>query len=1048
MFKNLLSGFIKNPILANLIVIFILVGGVFAMKSMYRELQPQVKDRYVRVSVSCNGVDPEEIEESICLKLESALLGIQGVKRIKTEAHEGRASATIQPVEGYSINELKDEVQAKVDAISSLPKEADRPVVTKQSWSPHVCGLVLSGDIPEFQLRDTAVKLKDKMLKLSHVSDVELHGAKDLEISIEISEKKLREYGLSLEEVKGIIAKNCINVSAGIIRTKVEDIRIKAFGRRYQAKEFKNIPVKSKRDGTSVKLGQVAKISDSFDKEQNSFIMSDDGKPAMLLIVRRGENDDSMETAAEVNAFMEIEQKKLPAGVTIKKFFDLTTYIDVTLTSFARNGVIGLLLVIGILWLFLDFKLSLWVALGIPVSLAGAFIVLATMGMTINFFSLFGLIMVVGIIVDDGIVAGESIFERQVNGDLPLDAAISGTARIAWPVIAAVFTTIISFVPLLFLVGMMRDMVLAIPIVVIAALSVSLVEALIVLPVHLRDLKVSRALPKNGILRFFAELRSKVNKGLEYFIHNPYAFFLRRVLIWRYAAISVGIFIMLVIFGLITGGSIKFKFWPEVESDRLFLEVNLSNGTPVEKTKKLVNKYYEAWKKAEANFKTPDGRKPSEGFYAWGWDNKVCFELPLVATEERAIPYMELANAWEKEVGEISEVIKSSFQGMSGDYPVSINLYGSDQKTLLEASNKLVDKIRSYNGTFDIQTGYEYGKRMFAMKLKPAAYYFGLSLEDIARQVQVGFYGGEAMKIQRGREEIPVKVSYISGHGQNSVKYFQNMRLKTSTGKEVPLHEVVDLTLESTPNSISREDGKSYMRVNARVSEKVANSKEIMADLNKTFLPNLAGIYNISFGESGQSRQTNELFGRLMVTVPLALLGIYFILVLIFKSYLQPTVIMFTIPFGVIGAIIGLTIFGLPISLMGLFGIVALSGVVVNDAIVLIDEVNRRLGAGKDLFTAVLEGAKRRFRAILLTTLTTFFGLMPLVFQKSFIGQMIVPMAVTIAFGILFTTFVTLILVPCFLVALNDVRRGIHYLWFLNLPSREEVEPSTKLEQQ
>ena len=1046
MIKNILNSFVKNPIAANLIVIFILVGGVFAVKSMYREIQPEIKDKYINVTVAYLGVDPQEIEESICLKIENALIGIQGVKRIRTNAYEGSASARVYPIEGYNINELKDEVQTKIDAISSFPEGAERPIISKQSWAPEVCGIVLSGDIPEAQLRDTAMKMKDELLKLPHVSNIELNGAKDLEISIEISEKKLREYGLSLDEVKNIIEKNGINISAGTIRTKVEDFRIKAIGRRYQAKEYKNIPVISKKDGTTVKLGQIAKISDSFDKEQNYFIMSDDGKPALFFIIHRGENDDSMDTAAEVNKFMKAEQKKLPLGVKITKLFDTTKYIDTTLTNFAWNGIIGLLLVVGILWLFLDFRLSLWVALGIPVSLAGAFIVMAVTGLTINFFSLFGLIMVVGIIVDDGIVAGESIFERQANGEPPSLAAVNGTAHIAWPVIAAVFTTIISFVPLLFLVGGMKDLVLAIPIVVISALSVSLIEALIVLPVHLRKLKFTTVLPKNKILRFFSEWRLYVNKGLDYFIQNIYGKLIRKALLWRYATISVGILVMLVIFGLISGGDIKFKFWPDTESDVLRLQVNLPDGTPVEKTKKLLLRYYDAWKNVEPSFKTPDGRKPSEGFYAWGEGNNIQFMLPLVATEERSIPYMDLANAWEKEIGEIPEVTKNSFRGSSWDYPVSINLYGENQKTLLEAANKLIDKIRSYKGTFDIQTSYEYGKRMFVMKLKPAAYYFGLNLSDIAKQVRAGFYGSEAMKIQRGKEEIPVKISFIGEHGQNSVKYFQNMRINTPDGKKIPLYDVVNLDLESAPNSISREDGKSYINVYARVNEKVANSKEIMANLNKKFLPKLAGIYDISYGESGQSRQTNELFSKLMITVPLALLGIYFILVLIFKSYLQPIVIMFTIPFGVIGAIIGLAIFNLPISLMGIFGIVALSGVVVNDAIVLIDEVNHRLGTGKDLFTAVAEGGKRRFRAILLTTLTTFFGLMPLVFQESFTGQLIVPMAVTIAFGILFTTLVTLLLVPCIFIILNDLRRGIHYIWFLNLPAREEVEPSSKKE--
>jgi len=1041
MIKNILNGFLKNPILANLIVIFILVGGFFAMKSMYREIQPEIKDRYVNLTVAYKGVDPQEIEESICLKIENALTGIQGVKRIRTDANEGSARARIYPVEGYNINELKDEVQTKIDSITSFPEGADRAIVSKQSFTSEVCGIVLSGDIPEIQLRNTAVKMKDDLLKLPHVSDIELNGAKNLEISIEISDKKLRKYGLSLDEVKNIIKKNSVNISAGTIRTKVEDFRIKAIGRRYQAKKYKNIPVISKKDGTTVKLGQIAKICDSFDKEQNNFIMSDDGKPALFFIIRRGENDDAMDTASEVNKFMKDEQKKLPPGVSITKLFDTTKYIDSTLTSFAWNGAIGLLLVISILWLFLDFRLSLWVALGIPVSLAGAFIVMAITGMTINFFSLFGLIMVVGIIVDDGIVAGESIYERQANGEPPFQAALNGTTHIAWPVIAAVFTTIISFIPLLFLVGGMKDMILPIPIVVISALSVSLIEALIVLPVHLRKLKFTTTLPKNKILRFFSDLRLYVNKGLDYFIQNIYGRIIHSVLLWRYAVISIGILVMLSVFGLIEGGSIKFKFWPVTESDVLRLEVDLPDGTPVEKTKKLFHKYYEAWQKIEPKFKTPDGRKPSEGFYAWGGGNNIQFMLPLVATEERAIPYLDLANAWEKEIGVIPEVTKNSFRGQDWDYPISINLYGDNQKTLLEAANKLTDKIRSHNGTFDVQTSYKYGKRMFATTLKPAAYYFGLSLSNIAEQVYAGFYGSEAMKIQRGKDEIPVKISFIGVHGQNSVKYFQNMRIKTPDGTNIPLYDVASLNLEPAPSSISREDGKSYINVYARVNEKIANSKEIMTNLDKNFLPKLAGIYDISFGESGQSRQTSELFSKMMVTVPLALLGIYFILVLIFKSYFQPVVIMFTIPFGAIGAIIGLTIFGLPISLMGIFGIVALSGVVVNDAIVLIDEINRRLVSGKDLFTAVAEAGKRRFRAILLTTLTTFFGLMPLVFQKSFTAQFVKPMAVTIAFGIVFTTLVTLILVPCFFVVLNDIRRGLHYIWFLDLPKREDVEP-------
>ena len=1045
MIKHLLTGFMKNHIFANLIVLFILVGGLLAMSSMYRELQPSITDRFIIVSVSYSGTDPQEIEESICLKLENALSGLQGVKRIRTTAYEGSAQARIFPAEGYDIDLLKDEVQADVDSITSFPEGADRPIVRKQKYNPEVCGIVVTGNVPEYQLRETAIRIKEDLLKLPNVSEIDFYGTRDLEIQVEISERKLRKYGLTFDKIKDIIAKNGINISTGTINTKVEEFRIKAVGRKYQAKDYNNIPIITKKDGATVKLGQIAKISDSFDKDQKFSIMSDDGKPSVIMIIHRGESDDSIASSKEVHDYMKQENKKLPPTIRIKTFFDTTTYIDTLLRSFTSNGLIGLLLVVLILWLFLDFKLSLWVALGIPVSLAGAFIVMSFTGMTINFFSLFGLIMVVGIIVDDGIVVGESIYERQVHGDSSVEAAINGTAHVAWPVVAAVLTTIISFIPLLYLTGMMKDFVRPIPIVVISALAFSLIEALIVLPVHLRKLKFASIMSKNRFLGFFSKLRLQVNKGLDFIIYKVYAFLIKKILLWRYAAVCVGIFIIFIILGLVKGGDIKFRFFPDTESDMLKSDVSLPAGTPIAKTKALAIRYYDAWMEVNKEFKTPAGKQPGEGFYAFVGNNSINFFIPLVATEEREIPYMELADAWEKKVGVIPEVSKSTFKGMGGeDRPIDLNLYGDNQKILLEAANKLVEKIKTYNGTFDVQTSYEYGKRIFVMTLKPAAYYHKLNLTEIAGQVRDGFSGREALKIQKGKDEIKVNLSYISEHGQNSVKYFKSMKIKTSDGDEIPLDDLVNVKMESAPDSIRRVDGKVAINVYARVNESVGNSKDILADIENNYLPKLAGMYDISSGRSGRARQTNELFDSMMVAVPLALIAIFFILVLIFKSYLQPLVIMVTIPFGVIGAIIGLTIFGLPISLMGIFGTIALAGVVVNDAIVLIDEVNNRLEGGVPFFDAVCDGSKRRVRAILLTTFTTFFGLMPLAFQQSFTAQMLKPMAVTIAFGILFTTLVTLILVPCFFVILNDLRRGFHYIWFLNLPSREEVEPRTK----
>ena len=1045
MIKSILNKLVKNHIFANLIVLFILAGGFASYKMLFRELEPGVADRYVKVDVNYTGVDPQEVDESISQKLNNSLTGLAGVKRIRSYSFEGGTTLKIFPLDGYSINDLKDEVEANVDGLT-FPDGADKPIIKKQKWTPEVCAYMISGNVPEHQLRRVAIEIKDDLLKLPAVNSIDVWGAKTPVISIEISEKRLLKYGLTFDKIKDAITKNGLNVSAGSIKTKVEDIRIKAIGRKYQAKDYRNIPVKTKPDGSTVKLGQVAKISDTFDKDEDYYFISENNCPSIMLMIRRGENDDSMVTAKEVASYIKKVQKTLPDSIKITKFFDTTSYVDSLLKSFSSNGLVGLFLVILLLWMFLDFRLSIWVAMGIPVSLAGAMIIMSLTGITLNFFSLFGLIMVVGIIVDDGIVVGETIFERQINGESSVESVVNGTAHVAWPVVAAVLTTIISFIPLLFMTGMMRDFIKPIPIVVISALAFSLVEALIVLPVHLRNIKFSNELPKNKYIRFFTRMRLQVNNGLTYCVNKIYSPLIVRVLKWRYTTLAVGVFVVFVVVGLIAGGNIKFKFFPRTDSDMIKSNVQLPAGNPTAVSKKIALKYYDAWKKVEKKFKTPDGKNPAEGFYAVIQGDSIDFFVPLVPMEQRHIPYLELANAWDKNLGKIPEVTKSEFRGMGGfeGTDIELNLYGDNQNRLLEAANQLVKKIKSYKGTFDVSTNYEYGKRILTMQLKPAAYYVGLTLSEIAAQINSGFSGVEAMKIQRGKDEIAVELSYMDNRGLNSIKYFRNVRIKTADGKLIPLYDLVKLSLETAPSSINREDGMIYLRVYANVNDKVANAKEIQADLNTNYLPKLADRYDISYGQSGRSRQTGELFNRMLVAVPLALLGIYFILVLIFNSYFQPVIIMVTIPFGIIGAVIGLAIFGLDISLMGIFGTIALTGVVVNDAIVLINEVNVRLKSGAEFFTAVKEGAVRRVRAILLTTLTTFFGMMPLAFQQSFTAQTLKPMAVTIAFGILFTTIVTLILVPAFFVVLNDLKMLMHFIWNLKWPSRLELEAAAK----
>ena len=1052
--KSLIRILLKNPVFVNMVMFMVLACGIISAFSMSREMFPKFDLDVVSVSVTYSGTDPAEIEESICLKLEEAIDGIEGVKEIQTTANEGVGSATIKIEDGYSLNDAYEEIKSAVDSISTFPSDADRPIVKKAKFPGGVLSIIIWGDLPERQLKETARLLKTELLTIKGISQASVSGIRDYEISVEISEDKLRKYKLSFAQVADAIRRNSYNYSMGTIRAKDEEYRIRAIGRKYQARDYEHIPIISNPDGTVITLGDIAGIRDTF--EDSKMISRFNGKSAVSLDIFKTDQEDTIYISDKVKEFLERKKKELPKSINFTITRDRADLIRGRLNMLIDNGIVGLILVFLCLWTFLDIRLSFWVTLGIPISLAGAMVIMYATGCSINMLSLFGFIMVLGLIVDDAIVIGESVYDERDKGVGSYDAVVNGTSVVALPVVAAVFTTVVAFLPLFIVSGVMGKFISQIPIPVIAALMMSLVESLIILPVHLRHLpRMDKAHPPRNF-NYIGRFRMKVSEKLKSFINNSYMPFLKRAVSWRYLTLCIAIGVLIIIGGLVKSGLVKIIFFPRDDSNFIMAQVEMMPGTTIEETEKVADKIMLGWQKVEKEFadRVSGDKKMSLGVFTLigattrhgGGATKTSqleINVDLVDSEYRDIISGDLITAWKKAVGPIAGALQTTFasrMGGPGGSPIGVRIKGENYKNILSAAHELKAKIATYPGIFDEKVGHEPGKREFVLTMKPSSYHHGLSLEDISKQVRGGFYGEKALEVQSGRDDIDVRIRYPEKAGRNSIEYFKSLYVKTPQGMRLPLTSVVDIKLQEGVSSTIRYDRKRVIDVTADLNEK-GNLVEITKDLKENVFKDIENKYSVICDIEGQEKERQEAMGGLYVGFPLALLGIYFIIASMFRSYIQPVVIMTTIPFGLVGGIIGHIIMGKPLSLLSMFGLVALAGIVVNDAIVLIEAVNELMAEGIPLRVAVRMGGKRRFRAILLTTLTTSFGLMPMIAERSFQAQFLKPMAISIAFGVLFATVITLILMPCQLMILSDFRRLWHRLWSLEWRSREELEP-------
>ena len=1034
--KGIVAWFAENHVTANLLMAFLLLAGVITGLTMKLEVFPETSLDRVSISMAYPGASPAEVEEAIVRRIEENVAGLAGIKRIDSVAREGFGSVNIEVMKGWDLKELLDEVKAEVDRITTFPDEAEEPEVREVTRRTQVINVAVYGDAPESTIKHLTEKVKDDITNLPGITYAELSGIRQAEIHIEISEKTLRRYRLTLGRVAEAVRRASLDLPAGSVKTAGGEIMVRTKGRRYHASDYQDVAVITRADGSKVTLGQIANLIDGF---QDVDLMSQfQGKPSGVVEVFRVADQNALTVADTVKRYIEEIRPSFPEGVEVAFYRDRSKILRSRIDLLLRNMAIGLILVSILLGVFLNLRLAFWVTLGIPISFAAGIWVLPRFDVSINMISLFAFIAVLGIVVDDAIIIGENIFRKQEEGLAGIDGAVQGAVEVGRPVIFAVLTTVVAFWPLLLGSGTMGKVMRNIPIVVILVLLGSLVESLLILPAHLSRSKHGAAIPKAG-----PKKKKLMVRWLAWVIKGPYAKLVDLCVRWRYATVALGIAMLLLTVGIWRGGWIKFTFFPKVEGNRLVCSLTMPAGTPVERTKEIVAHLVRSAKEAlaEMDEKRPKGAPPlfehsraiigrhSRGHGPMAGGRQVGGHLAEVRVqvlegEKRDISATKLATLWRKKVGVIPDAEALTFRStlFSAGNPVEVHLSLDDHDQLLAAADELKEELKGYPGVFDVSDSFLPGKKEMQLKLKPAAQSLGLTLNDLAQQVRHAFYGAEALRLQRDQDEVKVMVRYPESE-RKSLGYVEEMYIRASDGSEVPFTQVAEVKMEQGYASIQRAQRLRVIAVTADVDETVTNANEVRMDLESLFLPQLKQNHpGLRYTIEGAGKQQKESMADVVRGFAIALFCIYALLAIPFRSFTQPFIVMAAIPFGIVGAVFGHLIMGHNLSLLSLFGMVGLAGVVVNDSLVLIDATNRIRRQGADAHGAITRAGALRFRAIILTSLTTFAGLTPMLLERSLQAQFLIPMAISLGFGVLFGTGITLLLVPSLYMILEDVR--------------------------
>ncbi len=1013
-----ISWMAGRSVTANLLMLVLLIGGFVMAQNIQKDVFPDFELDLVTISLIYPGASPEEVERGSILAVEEAIQDIDGIKEITATAREGSGTVTVEIVEGENASEIGQEIKNAVDRISSFPEDVEDPRVTVPSRRRYVVSLALYGDQPEAVLREMAETVRDRLLMDPAISQVELTGIRNYEISIEIPQNVLRAYGLTLDGVAGIVRRAAVDVPGGAIKTDGGDVLVRVTERRDVGKEFGRIPIISTSDGTELLLGDIGIIRDDFEESDRFATFND--KPAVMLEVFRIGEQTPVSVSDAVHRQMDEINEILPEGLTLVARNDRSDIYKQRLNLMLRNGYLGLGLVFILLALFLEVRLAFWVSLGIPISFLGSFLLLPTLGISINMVSMFAFIVTLGIVVDDAIVVGENIYFYRQQGMPKLEAAVNGARDIAMPVTFSVLTNMVTFMPLFFVPGFMGKIFKEIPAVVITVFFISLIESLFILPAHLSH----KGKRREG--RFLPKLHDWQQRFSAFFIrmvHTRYGPFLSFVLRWRYVSFSVGLMILLLAFGFIKSGRMGFELFPKIESDYAAVTANLPFGTSVKRTLEVQQKLVQAGQiVAERN----GGEKLVEGIYASVDGSLAQVRIYLTPPKVRPISTAKMTQLWRKEVGEIAGLESIKFEsdaGGPGRGPaISVELSHRDIKVLEYASAELASAMGYFPNVIDIDDGFSPGKQQIDFKVLPEAQSLNLHAADIARQIRQSYYGAQALRQQRGRNEVKIMVR-LPREERISEYNLEEMILRTPDGGEVPLHEAVTLERGRADTSIERRNGRRVISVSADVRPR-SQAVQVTEVLNTEIIPKLTARYpGLSFSYQGRQADRTESIQSLLQGLLIALVIIYAMLAIPLNSYIQPMIIMLAIPFGLVGAVIGHIIMGYSLSVLSLFGVVALSGVVVNDSLVLINFANRRRNKGSIASDAIQDAAIQRFRPIMLTTLTTFGGLAPMIFETSRQARFLIPMAISLGYGIVFATVITLVIVPSVYLIIDDIKR-------------------------
>ena len=1008
----------KNHVAANILMMALVVGGLIVMSDIKQEVFPEYELDIVDVSVSYPGATPEEVEEGIILAMEEEIRDLEEMERVTAIAKEGRASITVELLSGANADKVVQEIKNSIDRITSLPEDAERPAINLKKRRRGVLNLALYGDVDERSLFYFAQSIREELLGLKTVTQVELRGVRNPEISIEVPQSMLRSFGLTLDEIAQIIRKSAIDVPAGGIKARGGEVLLRTSERRDFASEFAGIPLVSKPDGTQVTVGDIAHIKDGFAESEREAYFN--GQRAVFFFIYRTGEQTPLEISREVREYMETLRPSLPEGMGISVYNDRSRYYRARLDLLLRNGMIGLILVLITLGLFMETRLAFWVAMGIPISIIGSFLILQYGGGSINMISLFAFIITLGIIVDDAVVVGENIFYKRERGLSPLQASVEGVREMSTVVTFAVATNIIAFLPLLFVPGSTGKFFSILPAVVIAVFLISLVECLFVLPAHLAYHRRERS---GGILGLIDKVPEFFERGLERFINKCYTPLVRYAVSNRYLTTVVFMAILVVAYAYWDSGRIDFSFRPKIQTNRIDAEVTLPYGAPIEDVRRIARLIEEGGLRAvekSGGSKILDGIMTDVGRRG---ANTAEVRFYLVPQKERDISTREFSVLWRKEVGDIAGLESLFFDyliGPGGSNAINVEITHPDPDTLELAAADIAGVLAEYDGVTDIDDGFARGKTMFNFKMRSEGRSLGLTARDLGSQVRHAFYGAESLRQQRGRDEVKVKVRLPESE-RKSLYNMEELMIRTPDGGEVPLARAAELKSGRAYTEIKRVDGKRVLNVTSNVIPGMANEFKILADLKTDFLPRILAKYpGLKYSFEGRERERRKAFKQLIYGLGFALIAIFTLLAVLFRSYAQAVLVMVSILFGLTSALAGHVIMGYDLSIISIFGMMALCGIVINGGLVLTVTANRMRDSGEPHLQAAVNAGIRRFRPIMLTAFTTFFGLAPMIFETSIQARFLVPMAISLGYGILFTTFVILILNPALYVIHHD----------------------------